>query len=106
MTAQRMMAEHPTYNQLTTRAVVVAAESQVHRRAGDETLVLDIGRGRYYSLSGVGTRIWELIGKPTRVAELRDTLVAEFDIDPERCESDLFDYLRELEAEGLVEIHG
>jgi len=53
----------------------------------------------------VGARIWSLIQQPTTIDELRDTLLEEYDVAPDRCQSDLLALLRELYAVGLVEVN-
>src|SRR2546430_12237463 len=46
-------------------------------------------RSVYYSLDAVGSRIWALVQSPRSVREIRDTLLAEYDVPAERCERDL-----------------
>lgn len=69
-----------------------------------ETTILNLKNGVYYGLDAVGTRIWNLLQNPCRVQEIRDVLLEEYDVTPERCESDLLTLLEKLSAEGLIEI--
>lgn len=69
-----------------------------------ETAILNLKNGVYYGLDPVGTRIWNLLQSPRRVQEIRDTLLEEYEVTPERCESDLLALLEKLSAEGLIEI--
>ena len=69
-----------------------------------ELLGLHVERGTCYGFNGTATRVWKLIAQPLRLSEIRDTLVAGYDVDPETCESDLRGLLRELEQDGLVTI--
>jgi hypothetical protein len=39
------------------------------------------------------------------VKEVLQVLLEEYDVETERCEGDLLELLRELEAHGLIEIH-
>lgn len=61
-----------------------------------ETVVLQVGRGEYTGLGGIGSRIWELLAKPSTATEICATIVAEFDVDPDRCRDDLLAFLDEL----------
>jgi hypothetical protein len=58
----------------------------------------------YYGLEGVGARVWHMLEKPRRIAELRDAILEEFDVDPARCEHDLMGLLTKLLAEGMIEL--
>lgn len=86
------------------RSVVVAAEGQVSSDLGGEVAILDLKAGVYYGLDEVGARIWSLIQEPRRVDEVRDTLLEEYEVEPERCEHDLIALLQRLAEEGLVEV--
>ena len=85
-------------------STVVAAKDQVSSDLGGEVAILDLKAGVYYGLDAVGARIWSLIQEPTTVNEIRDILLEEYDVEPERCERDLLVLLRRLADEGLVEV--
>ena len=85
-------------------STVVAAKDQVSSDLGGEVAILDLKAGVYYGLDAVGARIWSLIQKPRTVNEIRDILLEEYEVEPERCEHDLLALLRRLADEGLVEV--
>ena len=89
---------------ISTSSVVVAAQDQVSSDLGEEVVILQLRNGVYYGLDEVGARIWDLIQEPRAVNEIRDLLLDEYDVEPERCERDLLALLEELVAEGLVEV--
>ena len=89
---------------ISTSSVVVAAQDQVSSDLGEEVVILHLKNGVYYGLDEVGARIWDLIQEPRAVNEIRDLLLDEYDVEAERCESDLLALLEELVAEGLVEV--
>ena len=82
----------------------MAAKDQVSSDLGGEVAILDLKAGVYYGLDAVGARIWSLIQEPRTVNEIRDILLEEYDVEPERCERDLLVLLRRLADEGLVEV--
>jgi hypothetical protein len=82
----------------------VAAKDQVSSDLGGEVAILDLKAGVYYGLDAVGARIWSLIQEPITVNEIRDILLEEYEVEPERCEHDLLALLRRLADEGLVEV--
>jgi Coenzyme PQQ synthesis protein D (PqqD) len=85
-------------------STVVAAKDQVSSDLGGEVAILDLKAGVYYGLDAVGARIWSLIQEPITVNEIRDILLEEYEVEPERCERDLLALLRRLADEGLVEV--
>jgi Coenzyme PQQ synthesis protein D (PqqD) len=87
-------------------SMVVVASDQVSTvlQEGD-TAILNLKDGIYYGLNSVGSRIWNLIQSPKSVLELRDTLVAEYDVDVEVCTRELIDLLDELSGKRLIEVN-
>ncbi len=83
---------------------VVASGDQVSSDLGGEVAILDLKAGTYYGLDEVGNRVWTLIQEPTSVKEVRDVLLSEYEVEPERCERDLISLLQRLADEGLVEV--
>jgi Coenzyme PQQ synthesis protein D (PqqD) len=79
---------------------------QVSCQINDEVAILDLERSLYFGLEGAGVQIWEALEQPRSVAELRDYLVAEFDVAPADCEADIVQMLSSLKEEGLVEVVG
>ncbi len=67
---------------------------------GGVTLLKD---GIAYGLNPVGKRVWELIQQPVQVSTVRDTLLQEYAVEPERCTQELLELLDNLLAQGLVE---
>src|SRR5438046_10670116 len=89
---------------LVITSVVVAAPDQVSADLAGEAVVLSLQTGKYYGLAQVAARIWELLKTPTRVAAIRDTIVPQFEVEPERCGRDLFNFLQPLADQGLSPI--
>ena len=81
------------------RASAQPASSDVH----GEVVILDVEKGFYYGLEQVAARVWQLLQQPRRVLEIRDTIVAEYDVTLERCEQDLLEFLENLADTGLIE---
>ena len=85
-------------------STVVAAKDQVSSDLGGEVAILDLKAGVYYGLDAVGARIWSLIQEPRTVNEIRNILLEEYEVEPERCERDLLVLLQSLADEGLIEV--
>jgi hypothetical protein len=89
---------------LDARSVVVASKDQLASEIGGETVILGLSAGRYYGVDSVGGRIWQLVQEPASVAELQQRIVAEYEVEPERCEADLLRILQQMIDAGLVEV--
>jgi hypothetical protein len=85
-------------------SIVVATETQISSDLAGEAIILELKAGRYYGLDAIGTRIWTLIQEPRSVSSLRDSLLAEYEVDAERCEHDLMTLLQDLAANRLIRI--
>lgn len=89
---------------ITTSSIVVATKDQVSSDLSGEAILLSLRTAMYYGLDQVGHRIWELVQQPTRVADVRDVIASEYEVEPERCERDILELLKQLAAEGLIEV--
>ena len=83
----------------------------VARRAGlseaeldGELLGLHVERGTCYGFNGTATKIWSLVEQPRSVAQIRDALLTEYEVDAATCETQLMALLSELEGDRLIEI--
>lgn len=98
------MSDVKSLNSMTLDSTILATPDQVSAELAGEAVILDMKSGMYYGLNPVGVRIWELIGRPCRVSDVKAVLLDEYEVDPARCERDLFALLRELSANGLIEV--
>ena len=89
---------------LTESTLVVAAKDQVSCDLCEEKVILSFRKGVYYGLSTVGARIWNLIQTPRALAEIRDVIVSEYEVEPDRCAADVLNLLTQLASEGLIEV--
>ena len=85
-------------------SVVVASKDQLSSSIGGETVILGLKAGHYYGVGDVGARVWQLIQEPRRVAELRDAIVAEYEVAPAVCEADLLKLLDRMAEARLIEV--
>lgn len=72
------------------------------REVGDEVVILDLVGGAYYGLDAVGVRIWQLLGEGKKPQGICETLLAEFEVQPEVLEADVLRLLEELRGKGLI----
>jgi hypothetical protein len=92
--------------EIDVSTVVVAADDCLSTTLDGESVILHMGEGEYYGFNQVATDIWEQIQEPTRVEELCEHLVSEYEIAYERSQEDAVELLVELDEKGLVEVDG
>ncbi|TVR15130.1 MAG: PqqD family protein [Balneolaceae bacterium] len=68
----------------------------------DELVMMDIEKGKYFSLNIVATHIWEYIKEPRTFPEICDYLLSEYDVDEATCKKEVSELITELEKLGLV----
>ncbi|NLG50447.1 MAG: lasso peptide biosynthesis PqqD family chaperone [Chloroflexi bacterium] len=83
---------------------IAACKNQVSADLDGESVILNLDSGTYYGLNESGAAIWQLLQEPRRVSEIRDTLLAEYDVDAERCEQEVIALLQAMAEAGLVEV--
>jgi hypothetical protein len=91
---------------ITMNSTVVVAKEQMSCGLDDEAVILSLDKGTYYTLNPLGSQIWNLIQKPIKVEKIRDTILEEYSIDKETCETDLLSLLDDLKKEGLIVLEG
>ena len=66
------------------------------------TVMMNMETGMYYNLGEVGSRIWELLEQPIRVADLIEALTGEFDVSFAQCAKDTIPFLQRLLENKLI----
>jgi hypothetical protein len=83
---------------------IVVAEAAIFRELDGEAVLLNLDTGIYFGLDEVGTRMWQLIERHSRLDAVRDAIVGEFDVDAPTAERDLLALAESLRAKGLVTV--
>lgn len=73
------------------------------REVDDETVLLDLKSGMYFGLDGVGKLVWESVERGRNLRETVEAVVSEYDVEPERAQSDVLDFAGDLVERGLLE---
>lgn len=78
------------------------APSAISTPMPGETVILDATGDQYYSLEGIGPRIWQLLEAKATAASIVATICDEYEVDAETCERDVIEMLGELIERGLI----
>ena len=84
--------------------VVVRRSEPISAKVGQEIVIFSAERGAYHAFGVSGSRIWELLEKPTTLSALCGALRAEYDVDEQRCLEDVSAFLEELRHAQLIEV--
>jgi hypothetical protein len=98
------MRPQPDTSNISLNTVIKSNNQQMTADLGGELAILDLQSGVYYGLDEVGARIWNLLASPRTLLELRDAILAEYNVEPERCEQDLVKLISDLSRHKLVEL--
>jgi hypothetical protein len=83
--------------------VVTRGERLAARRVGGEMVILSADDSSLYVLNELGSLLWDAADGRTPLREIVENVVCpEFEIDAETAIGDAIDFLRELEAFGIV----
>jgi len=69
-----------------------------------ETVMMSVENSEYYSLSTVGTKIYDILLKDMSFSNLIDILTKEYDVDRDVCEKDTKEFLEELMKKNIIKI--
>ncbi|MFA7486661.1 MAG: lasso peptide biosynthesis PqqD family chaperone [Lysobacteraceae bacterium] len=69
----------------------------------DDLVMMSIRAGNYYNIGGVGTLVWELLSQPRSLDDLIDGVVADYDVERERCAADIGAFVEKLVSLNLIE---
>ena len=73
---------------------------------GGEAVILDLSSSTYFGLDPVGVRVWQLLQEGHDEQSICQTMVTEYDVDPERLAKDVNAFLVQIQAAGLLRVAG
>jgi hypothetical protein len=91
---------------MTINSTVRLSRDQVSCDLNGEAAILNLKTGKYYGLDPVGATVWKLMEQPCTIESIREAMRQRYDVDAERCQSDLLELLEKLSAKGLIEVTG
>ncbi|MFC4943914.1 PqqD family protein [Pseudonocardia sp. GCM10023141] len=72
------------------------------RALGNETIVLSLPTSQYFTATGVGSRLLELLGEDVDVDDLVAAVVAEYEIDGDTARQDVEKFIGRLRDAQLL----
>jgi hypothetical protein len=72
------------------------------RRIGNETIVLSLPSSRYFTITGAGSRLLELLGEDVEITDMVDTIVEEYEVDAATARRDIEGFVGRLREAQLL----
>tara|TARA_B100001964_G_C13906373_1_gene453877 strand:+ start:75 stop:362 length:288 start_codon:yes stop_codon:yes gene_type:complete len=89
---------------ITLENTVSSKKNLVTSSIDNEIVMMSVERGSYYTLNGMGSKIWHLIKKPTIVKNICAVLSSEYDIEHSLCQKEVLSFLNDMEKNELLDI--
>lgn len=91
-------------NDINLNSHLTAPPQVMTRIVGDEIVLLDIAKGTYFGLDGVGKRIWENVADGQSLGQTAAAIAAEFEVEDAQAQADVVDFASDLVARELLSI--
>jgi hypothetical protein len=88
-----MIAKHDT---------VSASPHQVSITLGNESVILELQAGTYFSASDVGMAVWNYLQQPRHVTDVIAHIVNKYEVSADQAEAEILTFLQNLVDKGLV----
>jgi hypothetical protein len=72
------------------------------RTIGDETIILSLPNSLYFSVTGIGTRVFELLGEDRSMDDLVAAVVGEYEVEPAVARRDIEAFVGRLRDARLL----
>jgi hypothetical protein len=86
-----------------TQHITVPSDVLMREVAG-ESVILNLKTETYFGLDEVGTHMWLALTASNTIQQAYESLLNEYDVDPDVLRSDLTKLIEELVSHGLVEL--
>ncbi len=93
-----------TKQKIESNSIVSREPGFITSEIDGETVMMSVEQGNYFGLDSVGTRIWDGIKSPTKVCELINSLVEEFEVELSTCEKDVLEFLQRLSEKQIIKV--
>ena len=85
-----------------SRATYRPSPSVYARPFGEELVLLDFDRGKYFGLNAVGALIWTEMGRGAAIADIVVKVATDYDVEADVAARDAAALVEILLAEGLI----
>jgi hypothetical protein len=74
------------------------------REVAGDSVILNLNTETYFGLDEVGTRMWLALTESETIQHAYESLLDEYDVDPDTLSNDLTKLIEDLVSHGLLEL--
>lgn len=97
------VSEHAVDRTMLDRTILRPSADVQGASIGDETVLLNLSTGRYYTLNRLGSVIWEHCTGHNTISDIHANLCNRFEVASEQALHDLIALINQLVQEGLLQ---
>lgn len=90
--------------EITKNSVIERNPDMLASAIDDELVLLSVSNSKYYGMDDIGTEIWNKLDKATKVEDIVEQILAEYDIQKTKLENDIIEYLKELSKNNIIKV--
>jgi hypothetical protein len=83
--------------------IVVRSDAVLSAQVAEETVLMSVDNGSYYTLAATSRAIWARLDQPICVRDLCDALLRTYQAPAETVEADTLAFLTYLETQRMIE---
>lgn len=72
---------------------------------GDKVM-MDLDKGYYFMLNEVAGRIWDIVQRPISIEKVINTLLEEYEVEPDVCREQVIHFIHHLVDDSLLSVVG
>lgn len=82
----------------------LVTEQQVSTQLKQDTVILNLANGKYYSFEGTGSHIWQAVQAGKSVSEIETQISTLYKVSEELCKEDIEAFLTSLVHADLIAV--
>jgi len=79
-----------------------ARDEWVGSQVEDLFVMINLDHGKYVSLNATANHVWQMLATPHTETQIVDSLVENFDVEPDKARDSVGRLLQDLEAKNLI----
>jgi hypothetical protein len=83
---------------------VRVAPDVLFRMVSDEAILVNLNTEVYLGLNTVGARMWDVLNSANSIEAAYETLLGEYEVEPQQLRADLEELLGQLLGQKLIEV--
>lgn len=92
-------------NKIGLKTIILRNPEIMHNDIDGEAVMMSIEQNSFYGIDEIGTQIWNFLENPTTPEKIITEMMQHYNVEREKCESDLMNFLNEILNNKLILIN-